>query len=159
MPSAALPGAAGAGAAAPAADVLAPARVVAEETLLAFDYGTKKIGIAIGNTLTRQATPLEIIHSEVRDVRFGRIAALLREWQPQRLIVGLALNVDGGEQEATARCRRFANQLHGRFNLPVVLVDERGSSMQAQALLGTNAPDDAAAAAVILQRYLDALPG
>lgn len=132
---------------------------VVEETLLAFDYGTKKIGIAIGNTLVRQATPMEIIHSEVRDVRFGRIAALLREWQPQRLIVGLALAADGGEQEATARCRRFANQLHGRFGLPVVLVDERGSSMQAQALLGTHAPDDAAAAAVILQRYLDALPG
>jgi putative Holliday junction resolvase len=129
-----------------------------EETLLAFDFGTKKVGIAIGNTLTRQATPMEIIHSEIRDVRFGRIAALLREWQPQRLVVGLALDTDGGEQEATARCRRFANQLHGRFGLPVVLVDERGSSMQAQALLGTNAPDDAAAAAVILQRYLDALP-
>jgi putative Holliday junction resolvase len=134
------------------------ARAGLEETLLAFDYGTKKIGIAIGNTLTRQARPMEIIHSEVRDVRFGRIAALLREWQPQRLVVGLALTADGGEQEATARCRRFANQLHGRYGLPVVLVDERGSSMIAQALLGTNEPDDAMAAAVILQRYLDALP-
>jgi putative Holliday junction resolvase len=130
-----------------------------EETLLAFDYGTKKIGIAIGNTLTRQARPMEIIHSEVRDVRFARIAALLDEWQPQRLVVGLALDAEGGEQEATARCRRFANQLHGRFGLPVVLVDERGSSLQAQALLGTHAADDAMAAAVILQRYLDALPG
>jgi putative Holliday junction resolvase len=129
-----------------------------EETLLSFDYGTKKIGIAIGNTLTRQARPMEIIHSEVRDVRFGRIAALLREWGPQRLVVGLALDAAGGEQEATARCRRFANQLHGRFGLPVVLVDERGSSMQAQALLGTHEADDAMAAAVILQRYLDALP-
>jgi putative Holliday junction resolvase len=136
----------------------APPRAMTEETLLAFDFGTKKIGIAIGNTLTRQAAPMEIIHSEIRDVRFGRIAALLREWQPQRLVVGLALNSDGGEQEATARCRRFANQLHGRFGLPVELVDERGSSMQAQTLLGTNAPDDAVAAAVILQRYLDALP-
>lgn len=128
-----------------------------EETLLGFDFGTKRIGIAIGNTLTRQARPIEIIHSEVRDVRFARIAALLHEWQPQRLVVGLALDSHGGEQEATARCRRFANQLHGRFGLPVVLVDERGSSMEAQALLGTNAPDDAMAAAVILQRYLDAM--
>jgi putative Holliday junction resolvase len=128
-----------------------------EETLLAFDYGTKKIGIAIGNTLTLQARPLEIIHSEIRDVRFGRIAALLVEWQPQRLVVGLALDADGGEQEATGRCRRFANQLHGRYGLPVVLVDERGSSMQAQALLGTHEADDAMAAAVILQRYLDSL--
>lgn len=129
-----------------------------EETLLAFDFGEKKIGIAIGNTLTRQARPLEIIFSEVRDARFGRIAQLLQEWQPQRVIVGLALASDGGEQPATARCRRFANQLHGRFGLTVELVDERGSSMQAQQLLGTHAPDDAMAASVILQRYLDALP-
>lgn len=129
-----------------------------EETLLGFDFGEKKIGVAIGNTLTRQARPLEIIFSELRDVRFGRIAALLAEWQPQRLVVGLALAADGGEQPATARCRRFANQLNGRFNLPVVLVDERGSSMEAQGLLQTHAPDDAMAAMVILQRYLDALP-
>lgn len=128
-----------------------------EETLLAFDFGEKKIGIAIGNTLTRQARPLEIIFSEERAVRFGRIAALLEEWRPQRVVVGLALATDGGDQPATARCRRFANQLHGRFGLDVVLVDERGSSLEAQELLGTNAPDDAMAAAVILRRYLDAL--
>ncbi|AKQ57409.1 Holliday junction resolvase RuvX [Bordetella hinzii] len=129
-----------------------------EETLLAFDFGEKKIGIAIGNTLTRQARPLEIIFSERRDERFGRIAQLLQEWQPQRVVVGLALATDGGEQPATQRCRRFANQLHGRFGLAVELVDERGSSMEAQAQLGSHAPDDAMAAAVILQRYLDRLP-
>lgn len=129
-----------------------------EETLLAFDFGEKKIGIAIGNTLTRQARPLEIIFSELRQTRFERIAQLLQEWQPQRLVVGLALDTDGGEQPATARCRRFANQLHGRFGLTVELVDERGSSMEAQQLLGTHAPDDAVAAAVILQRYFDAMP-
>ena len=129
-----------------------------EETLLAFDFGEKKIGIAIGNTLTRQARPLEIIFSEIREARFGRIAALLQEWQPHRVVVRLALDADGGEQPATARCRRFANQLHGRFGLTVELVDERGSSMEAQRLLGTHAADDAMAAAVILQRYLDTLP-
>lgn len=129
-----------------------------EETLLAFDFGEKKIGVAIGNTLTGQARPLEIIFSEVRDARFGRIAQLLEEWQPRRVVVGLALASDGGEQPATARCRRFANQLHGRFGLEVELVDERGSSMEAQQLLGTHAADDAVAATVILQRYLDALP-
>ncbi|ARP96631.1 Holliday junction resolvase RuvX [Bordetella genomosp. 13] len=129
-----------------------------DETLLGFDFGEKKLGIAIGNTLTRQARPLEIIFSETRAARFGRIAELLQEWQPQRVVVGLSLASDGGEQPATARCRRFANQLHGRFGLQVELVDERGSSMEAQQLLGTNAPDDAVAAAVILQRYLDALP-
>ncbi|ANY14849.1 Holliday junction resolvase RuvX [Bordetella pseudohinzii] len=129
-----------------------------EETLLAFDFGEKKIGIAIGNTLTRQARPLEIIFSERRDERFGRIGQLLQEWQPQRVVVGLALAADGGEQPATQRCRRFANQLHGRFGLDVELVDERGSSMEAQAQLGSHAPDDAMAAAIILQRYLDRLP-
>jgi len=129
-----------------------------EETLLAFDFGEKKIGIAIGNTLTRQARPLEIIFSEIRETRFARIGQLLQQWQPQRVVVGLALASDGGEQPATARCRRFANQLRGRYGLAVELVDERGSSMEAQRLLGTHAPDDAVAAAVILQRYLDALP-
>ena len=126
------------------------------QTLLGFDFGTHKIGVAIGNTLTAQATPLEIIHGEVRERRFARIAELLAHWQPQRVVVGLALDRDGSEQPATARCRRFANQLHGRFGVQVVLVDERGSSLQAQALLRSHAPDDAYAAAVILQRYLDA---
>lgn len=129
-----------------------------DETLLAFDFGEKKLGIAIGNTLTCQARPLEIIFSERRDERFGRIEQLLQEWQPQRVIVGLALATDGGEQPATQRCRRFANQLHGRFGVAVELVDERGSSMEAQQLLGSHAADDAMAAAVILQRYLDRLP-
>ncbi|AMG90380.1 Holliday junction resolvase RuvX [Bordetella parapertussis] len=129
-----------------------------EETLLAFDFGEKKIGIAIGNTLTRQARPLEIIFSETRAARFGRIGQLLQEWQPQRAVVGLPLTLDGQEQPASARARRFANQLHGRFGLAVELVDERGSSMEAQQLLGTHAADDAVAAAVILQRYLDTLP-
>ncbi|AEE65798.1 Holliday junction resolvase-like protein [Bordetella pertussis] len=128
-----------------------------EETLLAFDFGEKKIGIAIGNTLTRQARPLEIIFSETRAARFGRIGQLLQEWQPQRAVVGLPLTLDGQEQPASARARRFANQLHGHFGLAVELVDERSSSMEAQQLLGTHADDDAVAAAVILQRYLDTL--
>jgi putative Holliday junction resolvase len=129
-----------------------------EETLLGFDFGIKKIGIAVGNTVTRHAHPLEIIWSETRAARFGRIAGLIEEWQPTRAVVGLALTADGGEQTATAHCRRFARQLHGRFGLAVILVDERGSSRQAQESLGTHAPDDAVAAAIILQRYLDGLP-
>jgi len=129
-----------------------------EETLLGFDYGTRRIGIAIGNTLTRRARPLEILEVPTRAARFERIAGLLRLWQPQRLVVGLALDSDGGEQYATLRCRRFAHQLQGRYGMPVELVDERGSSIQAQAALGTHAPDDAVAAAIILQRYLDTLP-
>ncbi|MBV6305355.1 Holliday junction resolvase RuvX [Candidimonas humi] len=128
-----------------------------DETLLAFDYGTRKIGVAIGNTLTRQARPLEILAPVTREQRFAAIGRLLQEWRPDRVVVGLPLTPEGGDQYATMRCRRFANQLHGRYGLKVELVDERGSSVEAQAILGTNEPDDAVAAAVILQRYLDAL--
>lgn len=126
-------------------------------TLLGFDFGTRRIGVALGNTITGQARPLEIIASEPVKPRFHRIEQLLHEWQPNLLVVGLALTTSGGEQDATARCRRFANQLHGRFGLPVVLQDERNSSLEAQALQKRHAPDDALAACVILQRYLDSL--
>lgn len=126
-----------------------------EETLLAFDYGAKKLGVALGNTLLKQARPLDLILEPTRDGRFARIEALLAIWQPERLVVGLALATDGSEQYASQHCRRFARQLEGRFGIPVVLVDERGSSVEAQKITG-NAPDDAVAAAIILQRYFDA---
>ena len=128
-----------------------------EETLLAFDYGAKKVGVALGNTLLKQARPLDLILEPTRDGRFARIEALLKTWQPERLVVGLALATDGSEQYASQHCRRFARQLEGRFGIPVVLVDERGSSVEAQKITG-NAPDDAVAAAIILQRYFDAHP-
>jgi len=124
------------------------------ETLLAFDYGLKKIGIAIGNTVTCQARPLEILQAPTRTARFARIAALIGQWQPERLVVGLPLTLAGDEQESSRLARRFASQLHGRHGLPVELVDERGSSLEAQLTTG-NAPDDSLAAAIILQRYLD----
>jgi len=127
------------------------------ETLLAFDYGLKKIGVAIGNTLTRQARPLRILRPVTREQRFLAISHLLREWQPDRLVVGLPLTPEGGEQHASRHCRRFANQLHGRYGLSVELVDERCTSVEAQGVLGNNDDDDAVAAALILQRYLDAL--
>src|SRR5690554_802336 len=128
-----------------------------ELTLLAFDYGLKKIGVAIGNTLTHQARPLSILRPVTKQQRFDAISALIKEWQPDKLIVGLPLTTDGGEQYASLRCRRFANQLHGRYGLEVELVDERGSSLEAQDMLGNNDADDAWAAAIILQRYFDAL--
>lgn len=128
-----------------------------EETLLAFDFGLKKIGVALGNTLTVQARPLCILTPATRDQRFDQVAVLLDTWQPDRVVVGLPLTLSGDEQPASQHSRRFAHQIEGRFHLPVVLVDERGSSREAQEILGTNVPDDAMAAAVILQRYLDAL--
>lgn len=132
-------------------------QVMPEETLIAFDYGLKKIGVALGNTLTRQARPLSILRPVTRAQRFDLIQQVLREWQPNRLIVGLPLTSEGGEQYASLRCRRFANQLYGRFGLPVELVDERESSVQAQEMLSSNDEDDAVAASIILQRYLDYL--
>lgn len=128
-----------------------------EETLLAFDYGLKKIGVAVGNTLTKQARPLRILTPVTRAQRFKAIEAVLAEWEPDRVVVGLPLTTEGGEQYASLRCRRFANQLHGRFGVTVELVDERGSSVEAQQALGNNEADDAMAATIILQRYLDGI--
>ncbi len=131
-----------------------------EETLLAFDYGTKKIGVAIGNTLTRRARPLGVVVSATRLQRFQSIARLLEVWRPDRVVVGLPLTLDGSEQHASLHCRRFANQLRGRFGVGVALVDERHTSVEAQRALRSSGPDDdAMAAALILQRYLDALGG
>lgn len=128
-----------------------------DATVLAFDYGTRKIGVAIGNTVTRQARPLTILVSATRQQRFQVIGQLLHDWQPDLVVVGLPLTLDNQEQHASLQARRFANQLHGRFGVRVQLVDERGSSLEAQQLLGSNEADDAMAAAVTLQRYLDAL--
>lgn len=136
---------------------------------LAFDFGLKKIGVAIGDSLLRHARPLAIIKSEVKQQRFAQIEALLSEWQPDQVVVGLPLTLEGEEQEASVRARRFANQLHGRYGVQVVLVEEQHSSMEAQALIRQFKQfdaksarrfadeDDAVAAAVILQRHLDSL--
>lgn len=129
----------------------------APHTLLGFDVGTRRIGVALGNTLTRTARPLMVIPSEPLAPRFARIQQLLAEWQTHTVVVGLALTADGGEQPSTGRCRRFADQLRGRFGVIAHLQDERDSSLEAQAILGRGNDDDAMAAAVILQRYLDAL--
>ncbi len=132
-----------------------PERRPDEAVLLAFDFGLKKIGVAVGNTLTRQARPLAILRAETRAQRFEGVSRLLAEWQPHRVVVGLPLTLDGGEQDASRQARRFANQLAGRYGLEVLLVDERGSSLEAQALRGRHGDEDDVAAAVILQRHFD----
>ncbi len=123
------------------------------ETVLAFDFGLKRIGVAIGNTLIKQAQPLTVISAATNDAKFSAIAALLQEWQPSRCVVGLPSHPDGTEHEMTVRCRRFANQLHGRFGVTTVLVDERYSS--AVILRQRGETIDAEAAAVILQQYFN----
>jgi len=123
-------------------------------TLLAFDFGLKRIGVAVGNTLIRQAQPLHVIDEATNDGKFHAISQLIAEWRPQRVIVGLPLHPDGAEHEMSVRCRRFANQIHGRFGVETVLVDERYTS----AVLTQRRDQriDHEAAALILQQYFDA---
>lgn len=121
--------------------------------MLAFDFGLKRIGVAVGNTLLRQAQPLAVIAAATNAAKFAAIATVVAEWQPSRCVVGLPLHPDGAEHEMTVRCRRFANQLHGRFALETALVDERYSSAVLEAKRGELI--DSRSAAIILQQYFD----
>jgi len=123
------------------------------KTVLCFDFGLKRIGVAVGNTGLRQAQPLQIIDAPTNDGKFAALAALLAEWQPALCVVGLPRHPDGAEHEMTVRCRRFANQLHGRFGVDTVLVDERYSSAVLSQRRGERVDDQAAA--IILQQYFD----
>jgi putative Holliday junction resolvase len=120
-------------------------------SFLAFDFGTRRIGVACGNTLLGQAQPMKTLALE-GDARFAAIAALVAEWQPDALVVGVPFHPDGAEHDNTRRARRFARQLHGRFGLPVHEVDERYTTTEALAAGARDA--DAAAAALILDQYL-----
>jgi len=122
-------------------------------TVIAFDFGLKRIGVAVGNTVLRQATPLAVIEAARNENKFAAITRLLDEWQPSTLVVGLPLHADGAEHEMTVRCRRFANQLHGRYDIPAVLIDERYSSAVLSQRRGEHI--DSEAAALILQQYFD----
>lgn len=133
-------------------------------TLLAFDFGTRRIGVALGNRVVRVAHPLTTIEIEAKAERFAAIAALIDEWRPERLLVGRPVHMDGAMHEMTARADRFARQLEGRFGVPVTQVDERGTTQAAQAMLGEaggagragRSQRDAVAAQLMLQSYFDA---
>jgi len=107
----------------------------ADGAVLAFDFGKKRIGVAVGTTTLKLAHPLTTIHSEINDQRFAAIHALIEEWQPVLLIVGLPLHSDGKAHEMTHLCERFARRLTGRFNIQALLVDERYTSRTASAAL------------------------
>ena len=100
-------------------------------TLIAFDFGERRIGTAVGQTVTRTATPLETIPVRREKPDWSAIDRLIDAWKPDALVVGLPLNMDGTEQRITAQARRFANRLHGRSRLPVHLADERLSTREA----------------------------
>lgn len=140
-------------------------RAKAGLTLLAFDFGTKRIGVAIGNTLTGTARPLVVLPTRDGAPDWEAIARLAREWQPQRLLVGLPLNMDGSDSALTTQARSFARKLAGRLVLPVDLVDERLSSFEARGELlrggerRGKAGVDALAATLLVEQWLAQTPG
>ena len=131
------------------------------KTFLAFDFGERRIGVAIGNDLTETANPLTAIDATTDDGRFTAIAALVKDWTPNAFVVGRPAHPDGKAHAMTARCEKFARQLTGRFDRPAYLVDERYTSVDAaQALAGSRLSGqrkkqaiDAEAAAQILRRF------
>jgi len=131
------------------------------KTLLSFDFGEKRIGIAVGQSLTGSVTPLTTLSAINQKPDWDGITALIKEWQPDLLIVGLPLHMDGSEQAITQRVKRFGNQLKGRYNLPVEWVDERLSSHEAEQMLREQGKRsdkkdiDKLAAALILQSWLE----
>jgi putative Holliday junction resolvase len=134
-----------------------------QATVLAFDLGTRSIGVAVGNTVLRVAQPLTTIVGEANTSRFKAIDALVAEWSPDRLVVGKPLDEDGSAIEMTARADRFARQLAGRFRLPVAQVDERFTTRAAATALtdagvrgrARTAALDEVAAQLILQAWFD----
>jgi putative Holliday junction resolvase len=135
-------------------------------TVLAFDYGTRRIGLAVGNSITGQGEALSPISADQDDARFMQIAARITEWAPDQLAVGLPCHPDGAEHAMTAKARRFGNQLHGRFGLPVAWVDERYTSAvlendpsfkKTQASKKDGGLDSASARLILEQYFLERL--
>jgi putative Holliday junction resolvase len=126
------------------------------QTFLAFDFGLKRTGVAVGNRLLRTATGQATIRAEASDARLAAAEARVREWQPDALVVGVPFHPDGASHENTARARKFARQLRARCGKPVYEVDERYSTTEA---LSSGARDvDAGAACIILEQFLRSLP-
>lgn len=135
----------------------------AHRRAMAFDYGTRQIGVAVGQTLTGSAEPLTNLRARDGVPDWDQIAKLIREWEPNVLVVGLPLNMDGSASDMSERAARFARRLHGRFQLPVETVDERLSTFEAKQHLKDQGrtpssyredPVDSLAAALLLQTWL-----
>lgn len=134
-----------------------------EGTVLAFDFGEKRIGVATGETLLGNAHPLTVIHAESNDDRFAAIARLVAEWRPVQLVVGLPTHADGTPHDMTRLAQKFGERLQRRFKLPVGFADERLTSLDAEARLretGRNSKSakpllDAVAAQLILQTWFE----
>src|SRR5690606_30938649 len=137
-------------------------RMSKAQTLLAFDYGLKNIGVAVGQTATGSASALTVLKARDGIPQWPQIQALIDEWRPDRVLVGLPFNMDDSESELSTRARKFANRLHGRFGVTVEMVDERLSSFEAKnehRHAGGSShyktdPVDAVAARIILEGWL-----
>jgi putative Holliday junction resolvase len=129
-------------------------------TLLGFDYGLERIGVAVGQELTGTATALITVRANDGKPDWDAISKLFEQWQPDEVVIGLPLNMDGSESELSRRAQRFGNQLHGRYNLPAHFMDERLSSLQAESELRGKSPKikkadiDKVAAKIILESWL-----
>ncbi|MFT7686315.1 MAG: putative Holliday junction resolvase [Candidatus Azotimanducaceae bacterium] len=121
--------------------------------IMSFDYGTKKMGVAIGQTVTASANPLKKISAKDGIPNWNDIDKLVKEWQPDLFVVGLPLNMDGSESEISIRAKKFARRLTGRFNIPHKTVDERLSSFEAKLYAGESDDIDSIAASLILGTY------
>ena len=131
--------------------------------LLGFDYGSKRIGVAVGQVVTRTATALETLESRRHRPDWNGVSRLVKEWQPEALVVGLPLTLEGAEQELTVAARRFGRQLQGRYGLAVHFADERLSTYSATRRLAEQRRDerqwvDQEAARLILQTWLNQSP-
>jgi putative Holliday junction resolvase len=129
---------------------------------MAFDYGLRQIGVAVGNSLLRSTQPLTVIQAKEGVPNWQALTQLIEEWQPQLLVVGDPLNMDGSESELCRRARKFARRLHGRLGLPVEMADERLTSFEAKQISRERGhrgnykrePIDSQAAELVLQTWL-----
>ena len=138
--------------------------MAAHETVIAIDFGLRNLGIAVGNTVSNTARPLTVMRARDGKPDWEALTSLLAEWQPDRVLVGHPLNMDGTESEMGLRAKKFSRQVEGRLNITVTMVDERLSSREAKALAReaghpgdfSNEPVDDQAAAIILTTWLNA---
>lgn len=129
--------------------------------IIAFDFGSKKIGVAFGQSITGGATPLSALKVRQQQIDWIAIKQLIDEWTPNTLLVGLPLNMDGTDSAMSQRCQRFSRQLEGRFHLPTHLIDERLSTRAARerigkpALTGRDARVDSVAACIMIEDFFN----
>ena len=122
-------------------------------TILSFDFGTRRVGVAVGNSISKSGQALKTIAASSSDALFKDVEILIAEWQPDQLVVGKPIHPDGTPHEMTSKATRFGNQLHGRFHLPVVWVDERYTSAVLEGNPEMNDNLDAHSAVLILEQY------